>query len=150
MAVADLNGDGKLDLALGDSGLVVSVLLGKGDGTFLGASSFAAGSNPVSLAVADINGDRQPDVAVANYNADGTVSVLLSTCISAGPVLAILRSNTSVTVSWPSPSTGLVLESTISLRSANWQPVIEMPKDNNGLWEVIIATDQRERYFRLH
>ena len=44
----------------------------------------------------------------------------------------------------------LVLESTTSLSSANWQPVIEMPRDNNGRWEVIVATDQRERYFRLH
>jgi hypothetical protein len=81
-AVADFDGDGVADLAttsmgrdnLSDGG--VSVLLGNGDGTFRLPRAFAAGRVPWSVASADFNGDRAPDLAVANAGSD-TVSVLL-------------------------------------------------------------------------
>jgi hypothetical protein len=83
VAVADINGDGKLDLVVaceGDYPTInpgdISVLLGNGDGTFQPAQTFAAGITPVSVAVGDFNGDHVPDLVVANW-ADGTVSVLL-------------------------------------------------------------------------
>jgi hypothetical protein len=81
MAVGDLNSDGKLDLAVtndySEAG-TVSVLLGQGDGSFQAPQSYAAGSYPISLAVADVNSDGIPDLAVANVADDlGTVSVLL-------------------------------------------------------------------------
>jgi len=71
LAVADLNGDGKLDLALGDSGLVVSVLLGKGDGTFQAAVKY--GQVGWALAVGDFNGDGGPDLAVTPTGSSGVV-----------------------------------------------------------------------------
>ena len=77
VAVADLDGDGKPDLAAVNyySGNV-SVLLGKGDGTFQTAVNYRAGSAPQSVAVGDFNGDGKPDLAVAN-NGSANVSVLL-------------------------------------------------------------------------
>lgn len=42
---------------------------------FLPASDYSVGTNPSSLAVADVNGDGRTDVVAANY-ADDTVSVL--------------------------------------------------------------------------
>jgi VCBS repeat-containing protein len=54
----------------------VSVLLGQGDGTFQPEQRFAAGSNPISVAVADVNGDGRLDLIVANQGASD-VSVLL-------------------------------------------------------------------------
>jgi len=39
----------------------VSVLLGNGDGTFQAAVNYGAGSDPVSVAVGDFNGDGKPD-----------------------------------------------------------------------------------------
>jgi hypothetical protein len=45
--LADFNGDGHLDLAVADYGSGnVSVLLGKGDGTFKPAVNYAAGNSP--------------------------------------------------------------------------------------------------------
>src|SRR5262249_54173396 len=61
----------------------VSVLVGNGDGSFQTARSFPAGAHPVSVTMADVNGDGFFDLAVANQgtppaHADGSVSVLLS------------------------------------------------------------------------
>ncbi len=77
IAVADLNGDGKIDLVVanyqdGD----VSVLLANGDGTFQTAVNYPAGTNPQSVAIGDFNGDGKVDLAVANRG-DNDVSVLL-------------------------------------------------------------------------
>lgn len=74
VALADLNGDGILDIASVTSD-AVSVLLGNGDGTFKPAVAYAAGPSPASVAVADLNGDARPDLVVANWG-QGTVSVL--------------------------------------------------------------------------
>jgi FG-GAP-like repeat/FG-GAP repeat len=74
VTVADVNQDGKLDLVvavagsgLGRSSGQVSALLGRGNGTFQTAQSYASGGiDATSLVVGDFNGDGKPDVAVAN------------------------------------------------------------------------------------
>src|SRR5207245_11812489 len=78
LAVGDLNGDGRPDLAVANYGSyptwegTVSVLLGIGDGTFQAAQSFAAGTNPYFLAMGDLNGDGRLDLAVANGDRKST------------------------------------------------------------------------------
>ncbi len=57
-------------------GQTVSVLLGKGDGTFAPAVAYAVGKQPASVAVGDFNRDGKLDLAVMN-SADDTVSILL-------------------------------------------------------------------------
>ena len=53
VAAADFNGDGKLDLAVANSGSNnVTILLGNGDGTFTAAASPATGMAPNSIAIA--------------------------------------------------------------------------------------------------
>jgi hypothetical protein len=73
--VADVNGDGQPDLLVAnlcvDSNCAtngtVSVLLGNGDGTFQTAVTYGSGGyNAVSIVVADVNGDGNPDLLVAN------------------------------------------------------------------------------------
>src|SRR5207244_1578193 len=84
VAISDLNADGRPDLAVTNNGLYlgatgsVSVLLGNGDGTFASKADFGTGINPTSVAIADLNADGRPDLAVANATApSGSVSVLL-------------------------------------------------------------------------
>jgi len=75
--VADFNGDGKRDLAVANlNSNTVTVLLGKGNGTFQAPLTIAAGNGPAALAVADFNKDGQPDLAVADFNSNG-ITVLL-------------------------------------------------------------------------
>jgi hypothetical protein len=77
VAVADLNGDGKQDLAVTNSeGGLVTVCLGTGTGTFGALQSFATGYYPWAVAAADVNADGKVDLVTANYYG-GTVSVLL-------------------------------------------------------------------------
>ncbi len=76
--LVDLNGDGKLDLVVENSGSnTVSVLLGNGDGTFKAAVNYATGTTPWSLAVGDVNGDGHPDIVTGNSGAS-TASVLIN------------------------------------------------------------------------
>ncbi|HLJ98140.1 MAG TPA: VCBS repeat-containing protein [Gemmataceae bacterium] len=85
VAVGDFDGNGIPDLAVIDSpGFdtsdqgTVSILLGKGDGTFEHAPGFPAGSSPSVVAVADLNGDSIPDLVVAGYDPGSrSVHVLL-------------------------------------------------------------------------
>ncbi|MHB8648354.1 MAG: FG-GAP repeat domain-containing protein, partial [Thermomicrobiales bacterium] len=76
-AVADLNGDGKQDLVVANhKNNTVSVLLGKGDGTFAPGSPITVGAGPVALVLADLNNDGKQDLVVANQDSN-SVSVLL-------------------------------------------------------------------------
>jgi FG-GAP-like repeat len=82
IAVGDLNGDGKADLAVAndfDAG-GVSVLLNRGDGTFAAPVHHATGASAVALAIADLDGDGDGDIAVASTGdgPHGSVSVLLN------------------------------------------------------------------------
>jgi hypothetical protein len=74
---ADLNGDGKLDLIVCDSGTnSVAVLLGNGDGTFQPAVEYPVGDYPTAVWHADFNADGKLDLAVVNLLGD-SVSILL-------------------------------------------------------------------------
>lgn len=78
VAMGDVNGDGKPDLAVGNrSTTTVSILLGNGDGTFGAKVDYGTGGGAVSVAMGDVSGDGKLDLVTASgdYN---TVSVLLN------------------------------------------------------------------------
>jgi FG-GAP-like repeat len=82
VAMGDFDGDGKLDLAIANTGAspgpsTVSVLINNGDGTFGPTAAYATGAFSSSVAVGDFNGDGALDIVVLNGN-DHTVSVLIN------------------------------------------------------------------------
>lgn len=82
VAIGDLDGDGKPDLAIANfSSNNVSVLRNISMGIITATSftgtrvDFATGGNPYSVALGDLDGDGKADIVVANYTNDN-VSVL--------------------------------------------------------------------------
>ena len=77
VTLANLNGDGKLDMVVANAGAsTVTVRLGNGDGSFGPGSNFATGTTPKSVAVADLNADGNQDLVTADQDSN-TASVLL-------------------------------------------------------------------------
>jgi hypothetical protein len=86
VAVADFDGDGKLDVAaVNVNNQVVQIFNGVGDGTFTTGSSYSTGANEGScswgIVTGDFNHDQHTDLAVVNYDCDdegNSVGVLLN------------------------------------------------------------------------
>jgi hypothetical protein len=95
VAIADINGDRKADLALTYFDMApynapggnrdVAVLLGDGSGALVSAANYAAGTNLIAVAAGDVNGDGETDLAVGSLGTgscpdctSGSASVLLN------------------------------------------------------------------------
>ena len=86
--IADLDGDGSLDLAVpssgtgsaGVAGRELTLLRGNSRGEFgpAAGSPIAVSANPYFVAVGDVNGDRRPDL-VSSHNGSSLFTVLLNT-----------------------------------------------------------------------
>ncbi|HYL84063.1 MAG TPA: FG-GAP-like repeat-containing protein [Candidatus Angelobacter sp.] len=143
LAVADFNKDGKLDIITSISGSygagsAVSVLFGKGDGTFSAPLLLAANHTPGQLAVADFNGDGNPDwvaadatqlyLTVALGNGNGTFQDDVSYAVGQGPQVAAGDFNKDgkldlVTVDYPTAEVSVLLGN----GNGTFQPAIKTP-----------------------
>lgn len=95
--VADFNGDGRADFAIGNEILndppvesTVSVKLGRGDGTFESTQQVSTAQTSASLVVADWNNDGRPDLATTAHETS-TITVLLNGASAAVSVKIDIR-----------------------------------------------------------
>ena len=89
IAIGDFNGDGIPDLATSNS-TAITVLLGKGDGTFTAKSTTVAGA--VALVAADFNADGKLDVAFVTHSTTASATL---------PGLSIAGSSQNLQANYP-------------------------------------------------
>ena len=97
--MADVNGDGKLDLIVDDTAVdSVRVEFGDGHGGFSESAGYAVTNAPGRLVVKDLNGDGHPDIVVGQGAAG--VAVLLNNGDGT------FSSPTYYSITWPTGSSG--------------------------------------------
>ncbi|MFT3937039.1 MAG: FG-GAP-like repeat-containing protein [Chitinophagaceae bacterium] len=103
IAIADLDGDGKPDIAVVNSlSNTVSIFKNTSNGTTLSFEArpdIATGVLPQSLALSDVDGDGKPDLTVVNYGSK-TFSVYLNNSLS-GTILFATKTDTPTSKDYP-------------------------------------------------
>ena len=102
LALADMGGDGTLDVVVNNLGSnSVAVLTGLAGGGFASPTTYpTGGSKPYNLAVGDIGGEGRLDVAVTNYD-DNNVAVLRNPC--GAPLPTATATSTRTATPTPTP-----------------------------------------------
>jgi FG-GAP-like repeat/Abnormal spindle-like microcephaly-assoc'd, ASPM-SPD-2-Hydin/FG-GAP repeat len=97
VAVGDVNGDGKLDVAVTNGGTNVSVLTGTGTGTLKAAVTFGTNFGPTGVVAVDLNGDGKADLVTANSGSPfGVITANVSVLLSNGKDLFAARTDYKV------------------------------------------------------
>ena len=127
VAISDLDGDGKPDLAVSKIDSSVSIFKNSsvtGSISFAGKVDFGTGLNTRSIVIGDLNGDSKPDLAFAN-SFTSTVSALKNEidCITPPSIVAF------------SPSSGPV-GTTVIITGKNFDPV---PANNIVYFGAVMA-----------
>lgn len=100
VTAADINGDGRADLIVGNSqSNSISVLLnttaaGAAQPSFAAQQTFASGTFPTAVTSSDFNGDGRPDLVISCYNA--TAEVVLVNQTQVGSATATFGPATSL------------------------------------------------------
>jgi hypothetical protein len=116
LATGDFNGDGKIDVALGNSGLqAVSLLYGNGDGTFQAAQTFPSSSGVGNqLLAGDFTGDGKLDLF-----SESTTSSYLGTLYLQGPFSQLTSAPGSLTFSQQALGTTSTAQTIVLTNSGN-------------------------------
>jgi gliding motility-associated-like protein len=108
IALADMDGDGKLDVIVTNYALAsVSVFRNSstaaGSFTFDAKIDFTTGTNPFNIAIADLDGDGKPDIVVNDYT--GTALSILRNNFTSGSISSTsLFSRSDLTTAFPTPT----------------------------------------------
>ncbi|MGC2527248.1 MAG: FG-GAP-like repeat-containing protein [Candidatus Acidiferrum sp.] len=114
ISLADIDGDGKLDLVTDDFSCGVDVFLGNGDGTFQTppvrtSEPDYCGSASQPFLVADLNGDGKPDLVLENiYGGIPTLTVFLNSSVPGTPSF-VAESDVQVATSFSQALDGVAI-----------------------------------------
>ncbi len=150
LAVADVDGDGQLDViaAIGPSVTSLIVLTNGGAGVFGFNTNITIASNPETVAAADVNGDGRYDLISGNLNTFSGMSVFTNAAAFT-PRLALKRSGTDVIVSWPAIWASWNLQQTTNLAAGNWTS-FSGPIGNDSINKIATNPASADiRFFRL-
>jgi hypothetical protein len=92
VAAGDLDGDDDIDLATAGGCSGVCILLNDGSGDFAAPLTESLGNQPRSIAIADMNGDADPDIVVGQFF-NPEVSVLINDGDNDGDFTALASEN---------------------------------------------------------
>ena len=141
IAAADLNGDFNVDIIAVDDLNEAAVFFGDGTGQFsdgLGnagsARTYAVGSTPSAVAVADLNGDGRPDIVVANAGSDDLSVLLQAADHSFGPAGAYAAGTEP---------------SALSVGDLNGDGFLDLAVANNGSSDVSVLLGNGNGTFQL-
>jgi len=86
-----------------------------------------------------------------NYSISGGFWATISPVQTPGsPLLSLgVTSTNTVVVSWPSPSTGFVLQQSVGGTGTNWVDVSHAPVDNGVTKSVLVSSPAGNLFFRL-
>jgi hypothetical protein len=101
-AIADMNGDGKADLLVLNSGHGATILLnttpnGSMTASFASSQVYTSSDDPKSLAVTDLNGDNVPDLVVGTFF-NGGIRVLRNTTSAGSMSLSFAAAESSSSI----------------------------------------------------
>jgi hypothetical protein len=141
LLLADLNGDGKLDVIVGSQtnqsggNGSVAVLLNNGNGTFQTGKTYDSGGfYTSSVAVADLNADGIQDMVVVNCAASGS-----SSCFDAGGTVGVLLGNGDGTFraiqSYARGGWG-----------ASWSPVMVADVNGDGKPDILVGNGCKVKF----
>jgi hypothetical protein len=160
LAIADLNGDGNLDLvtSIGPNSAShpnsVAVLAGQGGDVFAAADFFTTGTGTGPLALGDFTADGRPDIATANTVAKSisslvngsTTAVATHTALSASTLSApfgtAIQLTATVTASSATPGAGsalIVTQGNVTIL-ADGAPVGNGALNSSGKFTVPVNT----------
>ena len=137
VAVADTNGDGKLDLIVSFGELWV--FLGNGDGTFITNNPVRspAPASPYAAIVVDLNGDGKVDIILAEQDAGIAVGFGRVTAGLAASRIFLLVEDSRRPRSLPPISTGMA-NSTWRLQSRARRRIIKVQR-SASCWATVMA-----------
>ncbi len=124
LTVADLSGDGKLDLLVGDVYGDVLILEGNGDGTF---RPFEPVKAAIALAVADLTGNGVPDFIFADQSLN-QVSVVYGTLSDTSNSFQVIAGQSS----------GLLAPGAVKLADLNGDGIPDLIVANSGGDNVLV------------
>jgi hypothetical protein len=162
LVLADFNGDGTLDIALGNPNDFTEIILSSGNGTFV-HTLMALAQQPQALAAAALPGHQFADLVVgssgvgtavylnpgnaAAWTVNTTPLPTVSISLIGGPPNPI---TSQFILTWPTNAAGFTLQSTTNLgSSAVWTTNSLLPVVVNGQYTLTNAASGAQKFFRL-